>query len=85
VLKVKAIVVLPFDKANESAGVPFTVKSLAWTVARSAGSLRSMMKSVGAEPVTTPPQVGLVTEQPVGVGVGVGLGAAAQYLPPVFK
>jgi hypothetical protein len=98
--KKKLIVVLPFDKLNEFAGVPLTVKSLAWTVAGSAGSLRLTVNSVGAYP-TMLPQAGLVTEQPmgvavavavgvavgveVGVGVGVGLGAAAQYLPPVLK
>jgi hypothetical protein len=98
--KKKLIVVLPFDKLNEFAGVPLTVKSLAWTVAGFAGSLRLTVNSVGAYP-TMLPQAGLVTEQPVGVGVGVAVavavgvdvavgvgvefGAAAQYLPPVFR
>jgi hypothetical protein len=74
-----------------SAGVPLTVKSLAWTVAGSAGSLRLTVNSVGGVPTTMPPQAVLVTEQPVGVavavGVGVGVGGenCAQYLPPVFR
>jgi hypothetical protein len=75
------------------AEIPFTVKSLACTVAGSTPPLTLTMKSVGAVPVMTLPQTELVTEQPVGVGVGVkvavgvgvGLSAAAQYLPPVFK
>ena len=47
------------------------MKSLPWTVAGSAGSLKLTLKSVGGVPTTTLPQVVLVTEQPVGVGVGV--------------
>jgi len=97
VLKWKAIVVLLLMSVSELAGIPLTVKSLGSTVAGSTGSLTLTMKSVGAVPVITPPQAGLVTWQPVGVdvgvgvavavgvGVAVGLGAAAQYLPPVFK
>jgi hypothetical protein len=65
------IVVLPLLNANEFAGVPFTVKSLPWTVAGSTASLTLTMKSVGGVN-TTLPQPELVTEQPVGVGVGVG-------------
>jgi hypothetical protein len=89
VLKWNTIVMFPFCKAEASAGIPFTVKSVGWTVTGSTGSLTLTMKSVGAVPVITPPQAGLVTwqdiEVAVGVGVGVALGAAAQYLPPVFK
>ena len=33
-LKWKVIVAFPLLKTNEFAGVPFTVKSLAWTVCR---------------------------------------------------
>ena len=47
VSKWKVIVVLPFDKLAKSAGVSLTVKSLAWTVAGSTGSLTLIMKSVG--------------------------------------
>ena len=46
-LKWKVIVVLPLLNTNEFAGVPFTVKSLAWTVAGSTASLRLITKSVG--------------------------------------
>ena len=72
VLKKKVIVVLPFDKLKEFAGIPFTVKSLASRVAGSTGSVRSTAKAVsGAE--KTPPQSWLLTEQPAGVSVGVGV------------
>ena len=66
VVKVKSIVWFPFDKVAVSAGVPFTVKSLAWTVDGSAGSLRLTVKSVGAVPITRLPQAGsaVVTEKP---------------------
>jgi hypothetical protein len=88
VLKWKTIVPLPLMSANELAGVPLTVKALAWTVAGLAGSLRSIMKSVGWLNITLGQEV--VTEQPVGVGVTVGVGEGvgpdcAQYLPPVLK
>src|SRR4029450_10813958 len=46
-LKWKVIVALPLLKTNELAGVPFTVKSLAWTLDGSAGSLRLITKSTG--------------------------------------
>ena len=46
-LKWKVIVPLPLLKTNEFAAVPFTVKSLALTVAGFTGSLRLTMKSVG--------------------------------------
>ena len=62
-LKKKVIVVLPFNRVAESAGIPFTVKSLASRVAGSTGSLTSTMKTSGGV-VTTMPQAGLVTEQP---------------------
>ena len=85
-LKWKVIVVFPFTNTNELAGVPFTVKSLASTVAGSAAPLRLTVKSVGAVPTTMLPQPELVTEQPVGVGVGVGVGPdCAQYFAPVLK
>ncbi len=38
---------LPLLNTNEFAGVPFTVKSVAWTVAGFTGSLRLITKSVG--------------------------------------
>src|SRR6516225_7480059 len=65
-LKWKVIVALPFDKINEFAKVPFTVKSVAWTLDGFAGSLRLIMKSVGPVPVTRLPQAGVVvvTEKP---------------------
>jgi hypothetical protein len=47
VLKWNVIVVLPLLRAAEFAAVAFTVKSLGWTVAGSAGSLRLIMKAVG--------------------------------------
>jgi hypothetical protein len=71
VLKWKVIVVLPLLSANELAGVPLTVKALAWTVAGLAGALRLIMKSVGWLNITLGQEV--VTEQPEGVGVGVGV------------
>ena len=54
VLKMKSIVMLPFDKIAESAGIPLTVQSLAWTLAGSTGSLRLIPKSVGAVKGTHP-------------------------------
>ena len=66
VLKWKVIVVLPFDKLAKSAGVSLTVKSLAWTVAGSTGSLTLIMKSVGGVK-TIRPHAGLVTVQGVAV------------------
>jgi hypothetical protein len=80
--------VLPLIKVTASAGIPFTVKSLAWTVAGSTAQLRLISKVVGGVK-TVMPQAALLTEQAaaVGVGVGVGVGALdwAQYLPPVLK
>jgi hypothetical protein len=83
VLKWKVMLRSPLMMISLSAGVPLTVKSLAWTVAGSAGSLRLTVKSVGAVPTIICPQTVQVTEQPVGVGVGGT--DCAQYLPPVFK
>jgi hypothetical protein len=66
-----------------SAGIPFTVKSLAWTFA-GPGGFRLTVKSVGGLK-TVVPQIGLVTAQPgvgvtlgdaVGVAVGVDVGVA---------
>ena len=88
----------PLTIIKLSAGIPFTVKSLAWR-APGPGGFRLTVKSVGGLK-TVVPQFGLVTEQPpqvgvgddvgvaVGVGdavaVGVGVGYWPQYLPPVF-
>ena len=46
-LKWKVICVLPPPITNEFAGVPFTVKSPAWTVAALTAALRLMTKSIG--------------------------------------
>ena len=71
-------------KVTASAGIPFTVKSLAWTTAGSTAQLRLISKVVGGVR-TVPPQTELVAEQDMGVGVGVGVTPDwAQYLPPVF-
>ena len=43
-LKTNSIVRFPFAKVTLSAGIPFTVKSLASRVAASTGSLTSRMK-----------------------------------------
>ena len=51
---------------NALAVIPLTIKSLAWTVTGSTGSLTSIMKSVGGTR-TVNPHVGLVTVQPVAV------------------
>jgi hypothetical protein len=62
--KWKVIVVLPFDKTNVLAGLPFTLKSLASRVAGSMGSLRSRTKSTGSTKIVTVlPQLELSTEQ----------------------
>ena len=70
----KSIVKLPFTTVAESAGVPLTVKSLAWTVVGSTDSLTLIMKTVGW--VNTTPGQEVVTEQGAGVGVGVAVGVA---------
>jgi len=70
------MVMFPFCKAKAFAGMPFTVKSVGCTVAGSTGSLTLTMKSVGAVPVITLPQTGLVTWQGIEVAVGVGVGVA---------
>jgi len=80
VLKAKSIVKLPFTTVAESAGVPLTVKSLAWTVVGSTDSLTLILKTVGW--VNTTPGQEVVTEQ--GAGVGVGDGAAAQKISIEF-
>jgi len=72
VLKMKRIVVLPLMSAAEFAGVPFTVKSLGWTVPGSTASLTLISKTVGWLNITLGQEV--VTEQPVGVGVAVAVG-----------
>ena len=72
VLKEKRIVVLPLMTVAEFAGVPFTVKSLGWTVPGSTASLTLISKTVGWLNITLGQEV--VTEQPAGVEVGVGLG-----------
>ena len=66
VLKVKVIVPLLLLKTNESDGIPFTVKSVAWTMEGSTGSVRLTTKSTGAVPETKLPQAGvvLVTAKP---------------------
>ena len=46
-LKWKVICVLPPLNTKEFAGIPFTVKSLAWTVAVFTASVRLITKSVG--------------------------------------
>ena len=58
-LKWNVIVAFPFDSTKLSAAIPFTVKSVAWTVAGSTGSLRLITKSVGWVLMTLL-QVGLV-------------------------
>ena len=72
VLKVKSIVMLPFVTVAESAGIPFTVRSLASTVAGSTPPFTFRLKSVGGV-VTILPQPAVLTEQH-GWGVGVGVG-----------
>ena len=61
VLKMKVMVRSSGLIVSESAGVPLTVKSLAWTVAGSTASLRLIMKIVGWVNITPGQEV--VTEQ----------------------
>jgi hypothetical protein len=75
VLKWKRIVVLPLMMTSLFDGLPFTVKSLGWTVAGSTAPVSSTEKSVGGVK-TVIPQAGLVTEQGAEVGVGVGVAVA---------
>jgi len=75
VRKVNSIVRSPFIKLTLSAGIPFTVKSLASRVAGSTGSLTSISKTVGGVKMILS-QPALITEQAVGVDVGVA-GAVA--------
>src|SRR5882724_46956 len=74
VLKWNTMVVFPFVKAKASAGMPFTVRSVASTVVGSTASLKLTMKSVGGGPVITLPQAELVTWQGIEVAVGLGVG-----------
>ena len=70
---VEVIVALPLLKVNELAGVPFTVKSLGWTVAGCTGPLRLITKSVswvnttlpqaGSEVITVDPRRGSICRQ----------------------
>ena len=78
ILKWNTMVMFPFCKAKASAAMPFTVKSVGSTVAGSTGSLTLTMKSVGAVPVITVPQAGLVTWQGMEVAVGVGVGVEVE-------
>jgi hypothetical protein len=64
--KWKVIVVLAFVTATEPAGTPLILKSLAWTVDGSTGSLTFTTKSVGRVKMVIAPE-GLVTEQGVAV------------------
>src|SRR5437867_4584591 len=65
-LKWKVIVVVPGVYVTVFAGAPFTVKSVAWTVAGFIGSVTLTMKSVGCVDITLL-QAGLVlvTEKPI--------------------
>ena len=65
-LKWKFIVVLPFVRTTESAGAPLILKSLAWTVDGSTGSLTFTTKSVGRVKMVIPHE-GLDTVQGVTV------------------
>ena len=68
-LKTNSIVRFPFAKVMLSAGIPFTVKSLASRVAGSTGSLTSRVKRTGSTEMIAP-QVKkgrVVTEQGVAV------------------
>ena len=58
VLKWNTMVLFPFTKVTASAGVQFTVRAFAWTLAGSAGSLKLTTKSVGGVPVTRLPHAG---------------------------
>jgi hypothetical protein len=69
VLKTNSTVRSPLDKVTFSAGIPFTVKSLASRVAGSTGSLTSRVKETGSTEMIAP-QVKkgrVVTEQGVAV------------------
>jgi len=65
-LKWKVIVVLPFVRTTESAGAPLTLKSLAWTLDGSTGSLTFTTKSLGWVKMVIP-HAALVTVQGVAV------------------
>jgi hypothetical protein len=64
--KWKVIVVLAFVKATEPDEIPLIVKSLAWTVDGSTGSLMFTTKSVGRVKMVIALE-GLVTEQGVAI------------------
>jgi len=82
VRKVNSIVRSPFIKLTLSAGVPFTVKSLASRVAGSTGSLTSISKTVGGVKMIVS-QPALITEQAVGVDVGVAVAVAVGVIVAV--
>jgi len=75
VLKWKVIVVLPFVTTTEYAVAPLTLKSLAWTVDGSTGSLTFTTKSVGRVKMVIPHEE-LVTVQGVEVGCASANGTA---------
>ena len=54
--KWKVNVVLPFDTTTESAWIPLILKSLAWTVDGSTGSLTVTTQSVGRVKMVIPPR-----------------------------
>jgi hypothetical protein len=54
VLKTNSTVRSPLDKVTFSAGIPFTVKSLASRVAGSTGSLTSRVKETGSTEMIAP-------------------------------
>lgn len=59
-MKWNTMVVLPFCRVNVFAGMQFTVKALALTLAGSAASLKFTTKSVGRRPLIRLPQAGWV-------------------------
>ena len=78
-LKIKSIVVSPFNKTASPAGIPFTVKSLASTVAGSTGLVTLTVKMIGGKG-KVPPQSAPFAEQGVELGVGVGVGGGPDAL-----
>jgi hypothetical protein len=60
VSKWNTIVVFAFCKVNVFAGMQFTMKAFALTLAGSAGSLKPTTKSVGRRPLIRLPQAGWV-------------------------
>ena len=61
VLKWNTIVIFAFCKVNVFAGMQFTRKAFALTLAGSAGSLKLTTKSVGRRPLIRLPQAGWVS------------------------